>query len=112
MELDSTTMAAGMGGRQKVSYVLRCLFGLQSFVPHVHPGKPAGMAVPRCMIWSWTQLILSLRVRSATTVIGGIIVELNHSEPIPRSYVEDHAVSRLHILVCPPPQKVLSLRVC
>ena len=47
----------------------------------VHTGKPAGLALSHCLIWYEIQLILSLRVRSATTVICGIIVELNCSEP-------------------------------
>ena len=52
-----------------------------------HTGKPAGVAVSHCITWSQTQLILSLRVRSATTVMCGIIVALDGSEPSSREVV-------------------------
>ena len=40
-----------------------------------------GVAVSHCITRFQTQPILSLRVRSATTVICGIIVALDSSEP-------------------------------
>ena len=56
------------------------LFSLQALCL-THTGKPTGVAVSHCITLFQTQLILSLRVRSATTVICGIIVALDSSDP-------------------------------
>ena len=53
---------------------------LQSFVPHVHSGKPTGSAASRCMICIRVSSSL-LHFRSAATVICGIFVALGSPEP-------------------------------
>jgi hypothetical protein len=67
------------------SLVLSHQQGLQVSSPQSlglrHTGKPTGVAVSHCITWFQTQPILSLRVRSATTAMCGIIVALDSSEP-------------------------------
>ena len=67
---------------------------------HFATGKPTGVALSHCITWFQTQPILSLRVRSATTVICGIIVALDSSRSLmPRGHLEYCEVSGLRQLI-------------